>query len=347
MNNNSGIILFVVLWTLVILGALAVSMGRSTNIDLAITKNVVGKLKSKYIAIAGLSFAQNQILLDTQDGGSKDQDTLYLCGISLGQGSPESLFKDVKIGEGRFNIFSELQDSDKVHYGFQDEERKINLNTLTESSVSVLVSLLTFKGIDFNSAQSIAYSVLDWRDEDSVMKQSYSAEDLYYMNLSKNYHCKNAAFDTVEELLFVRGVTPKIYQNIKKLVTIYPKSGSFNVNFETASEDVLIAVARSASGSRTNTSESDADSLVRKMIEYRRGDDEDPFTADDRVIDPLALGMNASENVIYQVIDQYRTTTSNYFRVFVEGIEEVRNTRTQIEAVIERESLSIVYWNQN
>ena len=52
---------------------------------------------------------------------------------------------------------------------------------------------------------------LDWRDADSNPRgEAAGTEGEYYRNLDKPYRVKNGPFDTVEELLLVQGVTPRI-----------------------------------------------------------------------------------------------------------------------------------------
>src|SRR5262249_41429140 len=55
----------------------------------------------------------------------------------------------------------------------------------------------------------IANSILDWMDADSDPRPG-GAEDEYYMALTPPYHCKNGPLDSLEELLFVKGVTPQL-----------------------------------------------------------------------------------------------------------------------------------------
>ena len=61
LNNKSGIILIIVLWTLVILSMLAVSLGRKTSIELSLAKYAIAKFKAKQIAFAGLIYSISQI----------------------------------------------------------------------------------------------------------------------------------------------------------------------------------------------------------------------------------------------------------------------------------------------
>ncbi len=99
-RNDSGIILLVVLWMMVILSFLAVGLGRRTSIDLALTKFAVGQSRASNLAWAGLMYAIDQIKKDSEDSAAAGLDTAYLCGITLEEGQvPEDIFKEVRLGD--------------------------------------------------------------------------------------------------------------------------------------------------------------------------------------------------------------------------------------------------------
>ena len=62
-NNKSGIILIVVLWVLAILSVLAIGLGRSARIDLALVKHHIGKLKADGLVLAGYNYAARSVLI--------------------------------------------------------------------------------------------------------------------------------------------------------------------------------------------------------------------------------------------------------------------------------------------
>jgi len=68
-----------------------------------------------------------------------------------------------------------------------------------------------------------------------------------------------------EELLFVNGMTPEVYQSIKNLITTYG-SGAVNINTALAQELTFLGM--------------DAD-LIKKIQQYRAGDDGSEGTKDD------------------------------------------------------------------
>lgn len=354
-KNNSGIILIVVLWVLVILTSMAISLGRNTQIELALSKNIIARAKAKYMAVAGIVYAMNHIRLDSKDEKSQAVDTLYYCGVSSDLGySGEELFRQKELAGGHFDIryqpSKEEQGigSSEYYYGLQDEERKININGLDAQNVNILISLMTLLGVEADTAAEIAYSVIDWKDSDSTEAlEQKGAEDSYYSGLGHPYHCKNLPFESLDELLLVKGMTEEILQRIGPYLTVFPKEGGWlKINIDTAPEAVLRALARSVAGAATNTQESDADSLVAKILDFRRGGDGEEFTEDDREAEFNDIGLNEKEGVIFLVLNQYRTKISNYLRVNARGVEKSRNVEARIDAVIKRDDFSVVYWKR-
>jgi len=55
----------------------------------------------------------------------------------------------------------------------------------------------------------IAHAILDWMDKDDTPRD-YGAEAEYYTRLQPPYQPTNAAVDSIEQLLLVRGVTPQL-----------------------------------------------------------------------------------------------------------------------------------------
>jgi hypothetical protein len=52
----------------------------------------------------------------------------------------------------------------------------------------------------------LAASIIDWRDTDSDVTAG-GAEDEYYLLQPTPYHCKNGPFETVDEILLVKGAS--------------------------------------------------------------------------------------------------------------------------------------------
>lgn len=353
-KNNSGIILVAVLLILVILSTLAVSLGRGTSIEIALAKHSVGKLKAKYAAWGGLIYAIGQIRRDSENASSKKEDTLFYCGIPRTEDqTPLDLFKEKPLGKGVFNVRYRAGASSKAerspqnvwYYGLRDEERLLNINGLLPQNLDVFEQLILLLGFDEEEAEVIAASIIDWKDQDDfVLNEPDGAEEDFYSAESPGYHCKNRPFDSKEELLLVRGMSREIFDRLKDYITVFPPQGSLQVNFDTAPELVLRALAHGFAGAKTNTDEEDADSLVEKILDYRAGDDGREFSADDRSVDHNDMPLNAKERTIFLAMSALRTKDSKYLRIRVEGLDKNFGVSSLIDAVLRREDLAIVYW---
>lgn len=168
--------------------------------------------------------------------------------------------------------------------GFQldivDEDSKINVNVAARGDAfsqtrlaSQLIGLIgspqyspMFEGRDadeqFTDRRTLCSALIDWVDPDqdqavcdptSSTAQQTAAEDSFYQLLNKPYPRKNAAFDSLEELHRVRGVSDDFWSTFvdpdpdkpdKRIMTVWGQ-GAVNVN--TANAQTLLALVCTAS----------------------------------------------------------------------------------------------------
>lgn len=165
-----------------------------------------------------------------------------------------------------------------------DEDSKLNVNVAARpdafSKKRVAEQLLAlmagaqheefFRGLDergnLADRQTICGAIIDWVDPDEAheacdprveVRQQTAPEDSYYQMLPRPYQRKNAAFDSLEELHLVRGVSDDFWARFvepdpdnpdKRLITVW---GSGQVNVNNADAKTLLAVA--CSGAVPNT----------------------------------------------------------------------------------------------
>src|SRR5687767_7457950 len=84
-------------------------------------------------------------------------------------------------------------------FGLADETAKLNLNTATRQMIENLPGI----------TNELAASIIDWRDEDQEITDS-GAESETYARREPPYRCKNAPFESIEELALVHGATREI-----------------------------------------------------------------------------------------------------------------------------------------
>lgn len=126
-----------------------------------------------------------------------------------------------------------------------DESGKININSLTDASAVVLNNLLRNAGSPEDEANTIVDSILDWKDADDLHRL-HGAENDYYMSLQNPYKPRNAKFETLEELMLVKGMTADVLfgndkrQGVIRFLTVNSTSSTINISF--APREVLMAI---------------------------------------------------------------------------------------------------------
>jgi general secretion pathway protein K len=112
---------------------------------------------------------------------------------------------------------------DGVRYGVRviDERGLIPLNDAAQEVGApvlrlVIKNLLGYGGTAGTDRQgdaavaTVVDSIVDWYDRNDEVGL-HGAESRYYLDREPSYPAKNGDFDSVEELLLVRGVTPELY----------------------------------------------------------------------------------------------------------------------------------------
>lgn len=110
----------------------------------------------------------------------------------------------------RYSLVGRRFDSieDSIRYGITPEASKLHLNVATEQQLTQLFTPLLID-LNIENPQELVSALLDWRDEDSDLRED-GAENDYYNLLEPPYNVKNGPFNTVEELLLVKGFTAAV-----------------------------------------------------------------------------------------------------------------------------------------
>jgi general secretion pathway protein K len=87
---------------------------------------------------------------------------------------------------------------------------------------------------NFTTRADVARAILDWADLDETMFSpdgvSGSGEDYRYDARDDKYRARNNAFDTLEELKMVRGVSDGFMEAFQPHLTVYPNGGGSSQN---------------------------------------------------------------------------------------------------------------------
>ena len=227
--NERGVALLVVLWIFIFLFVVAFDFSTSVREEAAAANRFSDETEGYYIALAGFERGVYEFL--QQSTGRETLGAQKKADIFDGDWHEEA------VGGGTFRV------------RWIDEGGKINLNRADEAT---LRRIFTNLGVEEPTRGILVDSIMDWRDSDDLHRIN-GAENDYYRALKPPYTAKNGPFDTVEDLLWVRGMTAALFYGdrnaevdrgkstqqagLREIFTV--DSPIDRVNLRTASADVI------------------------------------------------------------------------------------------------------------
>ena len=199
---------------IVLVVVMIVSLGAYTFSELMFTHNETATLSSqniqaKWLVDAGIDVARIHLLQPHEQrmsaGGDFDNPTVFQAVNVITDPDPNMT--------GNFTLIAPNLDSDGYtagfRFGLEDESSRLNLNALTLADKYATDGgremLMALPGMTVD----IADAIMDWIDDDDETRE-FGAEFDYYQSLGSPYEPNNGPFNTVEELLLVRGVMPEL-----------------------------------------------------------------------------------------------------------------------------------------
>ena len=315
MGNQRGIALLLVLSVTTILIAAALEYNRRARFAVLSTALARDRMTLAQMTTSGIHIAMALLAKDRADSNT------------------DSLQEDWANSDKINQLLSEIPfDNGTLSITIADEMSRIQVNALVtypdsrnfnESQRQLMERLLNFLNDDNEETQedsqpqAIINSLKDWLDfgDDEATTGLSGAESDYYQGLSPAYTSRNAPMLDLNELLLVKGVTPKLFYGdsekpgLAESLTVHgmiPGAGtSFNfpgkININTAGVPVLVALMPSENPE-----------LAQILFEWRQGASEDKDTHDFsnptwyKSIGGLS-GVNLNQNLI--------TTASDVFRI--------------------------------
>ncbi len=198
-NSRRGMVLVETLAVVVTLAAMAVVFARSMRLEATASDNRYAEAQARAIAQGAADYVvQTQDIVESHT---------------------------VQVGDGAYWLLRpqfDLDFAEAYGWGLIDEGAKLNLNTADASQLARLPGM----------TDQIAAAIVDWRDSDSETGEN-GAEDDYYLMLSPSYQAKNAPFETVEELLLIRDVTPELLfgEDINRNGVLDPNEDDGDANY--------------------------------------------------------------------------------------------------------------------
>ena len=216
--------LLVVLWVIAILMVTVLSFSFLTRTETHATLGFKDAAEKKFLAEAGIERAIIELLYREKNIANP----ITLEGPEVWK-VDGTAYSD-QVGEGSYTV------------SITGEAGKLDIN---KSSEVLLKKLLLNAGIKEDEADTIVDSLMDWKSP-SGMTRLHGAGNDYYASLPIPYQAKGAPFDTVEEILLVKGVTPAVLygdgdrKGIIDFLTVNSDSGLINLNY--APKEVLMAI---------------------------------------------------------------------------------------------------------
>ncbi|MDR2346320.1 MAG: general secretion pathway protein GspK [Planctomycetaceae bacterium] len=233
MSKNRGVILVIVLIVITILSLSVLAYSRFMLSEKRGVNQSLRQRQVRLIAESGVEYLRFFLMNDdttiTEYGGIYDNENEF-CGHIVTDGSiamngsdaglsVRTQFANDPMNIGRFSIVVPRISAegylagDDFRYGLEDESSKLNLRWLIQIDQ-------IYPGLGRNillqlpgMTEEIADSILDWCDEDSEPRE-YGAEDEYYAALEPPYYTQNKIPDSIDELLLVKGITPKLLYGV-------------------------------------------------------------------------------------------------------------------------------------
>ncbi len=314
--------LVICMWVLILLTLLALSAGHRVSLSLKLAGYQKNKLKSLYLAKAGLALAIKEIDNDAtaEYDGIKDSwadNTSLFTKITLNNNPGEYATVNYKKTEGN---------AESIVYGALDEESKINLNT---ASKELLIALFEACDASAKEAEEISENTLIWRG---------TKEDSGNIYNELGYAAKKNIFSVNEEILLVKGITEGLHNKLKRLITVSGNKTPSTININTATEDTVKIFSRGiALELGLNTSV--ADNVTAKITAKRNPGL--PFKNKEELNIEAAPG----EDNLINTIKNRVSFKSDYFLIEVTGI--TGKIKSMISAVYNRKENKILSWHES
>ncbi len=331
-RGESGAALIVALWVILILVLLISAMAFEMKVEANVTSYYRKRAKAEQLARAGIAWAEvalSKKVQESADGqlaledGQDEQ--MMVAALNLGRGVGVRGIKK-ELGEGSFSL------------DILPEEGRRNVNTLLEEDWK---ELLDQAGVPTDQWDELMDCFYDWIDEgDEHRINGAESDDPFYGD--RGYEVKNAALDTVDELMLVKGFSEAlvyggtdpeneevVLTGIAQLLTTW---GDGRVNVNTASREVLLTLPGID------------DWVVDAILEKRLGPDGAAGTVDD--------GFRSVEDAVAQtgldgsLRDRITATDRKFLRVV--SIGEVSEVKSGVWCVLQAEGGRVlpVYWRE-
>jgi len=323
--------LIITLWMVLIVGALAVAIGRYLSLEVKLTKYRLAREQAKTLARSGVYLGMQRVALDAGGGVDWAEDVWAF--------SAEAPWR--VIAQEAASGGSAPQAT--IEITIADEERRLDVNG--PSATAALLDALSRDGI--------GPAIVQYRDDDNP---DIPEEDDELLN--PPYIAKDRPIRRLEELFDIPAINqfisedPETFVTWLERITVYAMTADDppqeRLNLNTLDEDVLREMKRESAGD-----------LVERFLQERGagpngdvGDSDDCLlTADGTALIQDYLNLNAGELAALAALADGLTYRSSVFRISAKGIVSDPSASYRVEAVVRRseaadERPTILAWRE-
>jgi general secretion pathway protein K len=196
--------LILVLWLVVLLSVMAAGHSRNVHTDTTLASRQVQSAKARALAEAGI----NHVILEML---AADSDRKLPVDGSLFDGS---LFS-IRIGD------------EDVTIAIRDATGFVDLNA---AKPELLDAALKACSVDETARRDLVDTILDWRDTDDLTRL-HGVEDDDYLAAGVAWSSRDGAFEAVDELKYLPGMSQARYDCLAPFVTVYSGRGGLNMEY--------------------------------------------------------------------------------------------------------------------
>lgn len=215
--SERGAALLTVLWLVAALSAIAFSVATTVRTETERTSTHIEQVKAYYLATGALDRALLWMMWGPGPLRPDGSPTFYRRGMP-----------------GMHMMFP----SGIANVEVIPESSRLNVN---RANPQELGRLFLAMGLPPERAQDLMQSIIDWRTE----APGGTPLDQFYLSLGPTFRPRHASFEQIEELLYVRGVTPDLFHGtwvrnaegmlvrlpgLKDCLTVYGLNDGYDIN---------------------------------------------------------------------------------------------------------------------
>lgn len=236
------------LWLLVALGAVGLDAALRSKARRLAAANLVDETRARAAAMAGTEYARSRLsaaMLDRAEelrAEAQQRARTQRARNQAARMNVRNLFRQSDPREDPWRDPEELVVPEMlfgdVRYTLRLRDTGAALNPNVADEQMLRQFFAQGLRVDYADADRITHAILDWRDEDDIPRVGGGERD-EYLDENAPVLPRNRPFAEVDELRYVLGMTPEIFERARPYLTLI---GSGTINANAAPEPVLLAI---------------------------------------------------------------------------------------------------------